>query len=64
MRDYPRDWSTLERQNAASHQKILDEFRHPVTTMSQESMKAHADTAAGHPEKNDRADKSRPAPEK
>ena len=65
MRRNPLNRATLDRQHAAGYEEIFDQFRHFVTTMSDQPVKAHADTkTAGHPVKNDCADHRRPAPEK
>jgi hypothetical protein len=63
MRRNPLKWSTLYRQRAARNKKILNEFRHFVTAVSEQAMKTHANTeAAGNPIKNNSANHCGPAP--
>src|SRR4030095_1128884 len=63
MRRNPLKWSTLYRQRGARNKKILNEFRHFVTAVSEQAMKTHANTeAAGNPIKNNSANHSGPAP--
>src|SRR6185503_6301425 len=47
MRDNPVDWPTFERECAAECQKVLHYSRCLIATMSQESVKTHADAQAG-----------------
>ena len=63
--DDPLNRPAFDGQRAASHQKVLDQFRDSITTMRNQAVKAHADSeTAGDPVENYCADQCRPAPEK
>src|SRR5437870_5121262 len=65
MRGNPLDRATFEGQRPASHQEIFHQLWHLVTTMSNQPVKAHADTqTAGDPVENDCTDYRGPTPEK
>src|SRR5467141_208229 len=63
MSSHPVDWSTFESQRAANSQQILDQLRHSVTAMREETVIAHADAdASRQPGKNHADNQTPPTP--
>jgi hypothetical protein len=64
VRHNPLNWSTFEGQCTAGHKKVFNYFWNFITAVSEQPVPAHTDAeTSAHPVKDDRGNKSRPAPE-